>query len=299
MNTFEFEDVLPRLTKLRHFELQVAGDHNLAHGDRWAILTQSLRTFRLKIRLGLDSMYDMDSFQTPFWLEEKRWFVVCQSGWLYTVPNFRPSDDTITGFTLENDHPDQLNRLNSVRTLNLRCSLPLNRAMERVKLDSVQHLIFSTRSSLPMFTVLIPTTTHLSRVSIHGQFIATLVENIDRQTFEQIRALELTFCYPEEQPMSEKLSRIFPRISYLNIALIDSMMHIVHLVRCFRYLSNGVFGINSLYKKNKQSDLSQLQLEINDERMLRNETLHCQIFSPTQANLLSCVYIWTSKPTRI
>lgn len=296
----EFEDVLPRLTKLRHFELEVSVGNDLANGDRWRILTQSLRTFRFKIRLDPDSTSAIDSFQTPFWLEEKRWFVVSRSGWLYTVPNVGPPEATSLISTLENDLPDQVNRLNSVKTLNLRCSLPLNQAMAMVNFDTVQHFLFATRSSLPMFTILIPIATHLSRVSMHGEFISTLVRNIgEQQTFEQIRALELTFCYTETSQMSEKLARIFPRISYLNIALIDSMMHIVHLVQLFRYLSNGVFGINSLYKRNKQSDLSQLQSEINHERMLRNETLRCQILSSTHLNLISSVYIWTSKPTRI
>ena len=300
VNMSEFENVLPLLTKLRHLELEVPVDNDLADGDRWRILTQSLRTFRFKIRLGLDSTSAMDSFQTPFWLEEKRWFVVSRSGWLFTEPSFREPEVTSLMYTLESDLPNQWNRLNSVRTLNLRCSLPLSQAMAMVNFDTVQHLIFATRSSLPMFTVLIPIATHLSRMSIHGEFISTLVQNIGKQqTFEQIRALELTFCYPEAPQMSERLARIFPRISYLNIALIDSMMHIVHLIQCFRYLSDGVFCIDSQFNRDKQSDLSQLQSEINHKRLSRNETFRCQILPSTQMSLLSSVYIWTSKPTRI
>ena len=307
----EFEDLLPQLLNLKHFELQVVTVNNdLADGHRWRIVTRSLLTFRFKIRIDSRSESAIESFQTPFWLKEKRWYVAYQSGWIYTVP-FLPSleatssrhppmiptlDDAITNFTLDSDRPD---RLNHVKTLTLRVPLPADRVMTIVNLDSVERLILPTWTTLSLFAALLPLATHLTRVSMHGQFASAVIQSVGEQTFEQIRALDLTFCYSAEIQISVKLSRIFPRVTYLNIASIESMMHIVHLVDCFRYLSNGVFGISSLYTKNRQSDQEQIQSQINTKRASNNETFRCQILSPSTHNLLSYVYIWTSKPIRI
>ncbi|CAF4091778.1 unnamed protein product [Rotaria sordida] len=68
----QMERFLPKLTQLIHFELHVKGDHDLADGHRWKILSEGLLTFNFKFEFlsSLDEL-TLDSFRTEFWLREK------------------------------------------------------------------------------------------------------------------------------------------------------------------------------------------------------------------------------------
>ncbi|CAF0918060.1 unnamed protein product [Adineta steineri] len=71
----EMERFLPNLPYLKHVKLSLKGLNDLGDGYRWQMLTSSFMTFSFKFKIELTSINEtFRSFQTPFWLEEKRWF---------------------------------------------------------------------------------------------------------------------------------------------------------------------------------------------------------------------------------
>ncbi|CAF4673313.1 unnamed protein product, partial [Rotaria socialis] len=77
------------LPDLQHLELVTKGLLDMTDGQSWEKMTRSLLTFNFKISVCMDWIEDIvESFRTPFWLEEKRWFVACTWDSLYSVPYF-------------------------------------------------------------------------------------------------------------------------------------------------------------------------------------------------------------------
>jgi hypothetical protein len=80
------ECFLSHLSSLKHVQLDLIGNNDLADGYRWQMLTTNWTTFIFKFHLELISDYEtLISFQTLFWLEEKHWFVTYTDSCLHSI----------------------------------------------------------------------------------------------------------------------------------------------------------------------------------------------------------------------
>ncbi|CAF1208316.1 unnamed protein product [Adineta ricciae] len=89
MSLNEIGQFLRNFPNLTHFEVKILYqnvDMTMATGYYWQTITQSLSSFSFKFRLQSE-MY-VNSFRTPFWVEEKRWFVAYHDRYLFTISDF-------------------------------------------------------------------------------------------------------------------------------------------------------------------------------------------------------------------
>jgi hypothetical protein len=304
----QIEHILPNLSRLKHLQIQVEAPCDLDDGNRWQILTYSLITFNFKFRINYGYHSTLDSFRTSFWLEEKHWFVAYNDEYLFSIPYFCPTEVTasyrpplmstvpdetifsksITKLTLSTELTYGNYRLNNIQILKINCFLLISNLINIVDLSQVKYLILSSLNSVSVFVHILPFMSRLVKLTIAGHLVPKLMEEIQGKSLEQIRSLELSFCYQENAKISEKLCQLFPLVDHLNVSLINSTDDIIRFFRNFQYLSNAVFGINSLYKSNKERDCQKLKLAGNDK-------FACQIMYPSNRTLLSYIYIWNAE----
>lgn len=68
-------------------ELVCACQSKTIDGQRWEISAKNLTVFRFCFySIGQITLVKFDSFRTPFWLNEKRWFVACTQLYCYSYP---------------------------------------------------------------------------------------------------------------------------------------------------------------------------------------------------------------------
>ncbi|CAF1512324.1 unnamed protein product, partial [Didymodactylos carnosus] len=105
MSFDSLERCLNNLQHLTHLTIDATGTLDLLDGARWERFLSKRRIvkFNFKLSLSLNLVCNqneyslLESFRSPFWLEEKRWFVAChknEGGHLcpsiYSVPYFVP-----------------------------------------------------------------------------------------------------------------------------------------------------------------------------------------------------------------
>jgi hypothetical protein len=93
----KIKQLLLQLPRLQHLELQGRLRKDVADGYQWEVLTHSLTTFNLKFNVSrVDISKTHSSFSTPFWLEEKRWFIAHDYYSLFSIPYFAPNEIDIS-----------------------------------------------------------------------------------------------------------------------------------------------------------------------------------------------------------
>ncbi len=66
---------LPNLSCLTHLTMDAKGSTDLADDYRWETLSAGYVIFNFKFKFTVWNIQQMlDSFRTPFWLQEKRWY---------------------------------------------------------------------------------------------------------------------------------------------------------------------------------------------------------------------------------
>jgi hypothetical protein len=95
MTLTDIEEFLAKFPNLRHFELQIKGNaYDLCNGERWSTIARHLITFdfyfKSEVVVTTCPQLLIDTFCSPFWFEEKRWFVAYNShpSDIFTVPRF-------------------------------------------------------------------------------------------------------------------------------------------------------------------------------------------------------------------
>ncbi|CAF3890899.1 unnamed protein product [Rotaria magnacalcarata] len=298
------KDFLPHLVQLKHFELESDLWNSMDDGTRWANLTKSLVTFNFKFKIRF-LLKNLNSFRTPFWLEEKQWFVVYFNGDLCTIPRFAPvkyntngqsfdmsnlSSNTIlhqhiTELTVLTEifHPNQY--FPNIEILKMNCSVRMERMFNAISLNNIKHLILSSSSSMAMVLLILPVMPLLDELTIAGRLVPVLIEHLQDNIIEQIRTLNLHFCYFEKESITKMLCQYFPRIKYLNVSLINSTNDIILFIQQLPYLVNASFGMNSLLKKEKEKNCKRLKMTI-------DKKYSCQIVHSSNQNTFSFVHIW-------
>ncbi len=183
----EMEQFLLQLPCLKHLELQATVVNDVPDGYQWQVLAASLRTFYFKFYVSLACIRGtLNTFCTPFWLEEKRWFVAYDGYSLFSIPHFAQSDikvsqplsncstapdntflyNHVRKITMTKASSQYKHYFTGIQTLELECSLSLKTIGTVTDLNRVTHLIIPSVDNLSVFIPLKCTMPQLYKLTV-------------------------------------------------------------------------------------------------------------------------------------
>jgi hypothetical protein len=221
-------------TSIKHLNVDIEGSRDIIDGNQWKYIVSHLRIFDFRFYLTkIPTQTILDSFQTPFWLEQKRWFVAlddCQSSpCLFTVPRFAPKTITYSlnyhsiACTSTELHLDQF-----VKTLNLPVLRPLTHDFTNVTSFVLETNGNVNRNDILPFLQL----PHLRSLSFSD--LSLLFVLSPDLIFQSIRVLNVKL--PVSKLNAEQICIIFPQLENLQIPTVDSIT-ILSLIDGLKYLS--------------------------------------------------------------
>jgi hypothetical protein len=303
----KMEQLLLNLPRLKHLELQITISDDIADGHRWQILASSLITFNFKFNASYFHVKrTLDSFRTPFWLEEKRWYVACQDAYLYSVPHFAPVYisipsnsstastapdytiiyDRINKITVEVVPTDNNYRFTQVKTLQLRCSITLEILDSFVYLNQIEYLSVSSLDDLLRFIPLEWNMPQLHELAIENTVTLDTIKRIRDYQFGQIRKLHIGISEDYVDYIIEELFCLFPHIENLiYTSRIHSQETMIHLIDRFNKLSNASFCAESCFSAVEQDFCHNPNLIIQRSRRLTQDNCTCRIYHTTNHKL--------------
>jgi hypothetical protein len=241
----QIEQLLHKLPRLKHLELEIKGDNDLVDGQRWEPLMSHLITFDFRFQItnypsSTINTHIPDSFRSLFWLEQKHWFVAFddQRSTIFTVPRFAPSNIIYS----QNYQPllctsSELCLDQYVHCLTLQL---LNPSVYRF--TNVTSLVLETeenaiKSSSPSFADLVQYMPHLHSLSFWK--LSPLAYLASDVAIEKIRILNLRGTF--QPPLKIKgLCTLFPRLERLSI-MITCRQDLFLLIDRLKYLSIAKF----------------------------------------------------------
>jgi hypothetical protein len=300
--------LLSSLPRLKHLELDVSGDADLVDGQRWQTLTSGLLTFNFMFRhLPMLESPDLDSFRSPFWLEEKRWFVAYKENSLFSVPyfvntltneGFQPPIcstapdasifyECITQLTLSESPVNSHHRFTRVKTLELDFHIPLSILQKSVDLNRVQHLILSSSTKDLLLEPLLNEMFHLYQISING-CARDFLNQAQRRPIEKIRVLEIgESSEVEDDNTIDELCCVFPRVEHLHVRFVCEIEKIFDFIRRFNYLSSASFCYAASFSNRKSVEKRRLDIQSAIDQLRREQN-----FTHTYRFDRSSVHIW-------
>jgi len=262
------EQLIANLPRLKHLELHANGHADLLDGQRWQTATRRLSIFNFNFVLSdvLD-LQDLNSFRSPYWLNEKHWFVAYTYRSLFSVPffaekftkeEFQPPilstlpDNTvfykcITQLTLSEPSFDISHRFTEVQTLIMFHSIPLSCIERIVDLNRIQHLYLIATTGYLGIIFLINAMPNLCRISIKVN-LKDFFDNVQCNSFRKIQYLEIGNRYrisdndDDNNYSDEQLYSVFPYVQNLNIAYYCSVAQILNFINQFKHLSTASFN---------------------------------------------------------
>ncbi|CAF3900477.1 unnamed protein product [Rotaria sordida] len=258
----QLKQMLLNLPYLKHFEVNANG-RNLADGQQWQILTRDLITFNFKFNTDLDrNELDLHSFRTPYWLEEKCWFVAYQNNCLFSVPRIVSTHVIISSSTYVYTTAPDITYINEnikklivkaipiqnqirytdIEILNLQCSISYEELMFIIDLRQVKHLFILSLDDLLKFIPLEQVLPCISKLTILNDLTMNTIKQMRYYQFEQIHELDISLSYENKNYIMKEIVYIFPfikQISYRNY--IHSIQDIVHFIYGFRHLRSTYF----------------------------------------------------------
>ncbi|CAF0940273.1 unnamed protein product [Adineta steineri] len=225
----EMERFLPNLPYLKHVKLSLKGLNDLGDGYRWQMLTSSFMTFSFKFKIELTSINEtFRSFQTPFWLEEKRWFVAYQNECLYSIHHSHVN--VMNGFpqaSIFSTAPDVIVERNPIH-----------------KLKKTQHLYINSYDGRLRFRPSDYKLADIREIGITSETIDIFRQIKDYQ-FKQIYKLDIYIRNKTKNPkdMIKQLLRLFPCVEHLTIRAFEGLTieHMLFIIEKFKHLQNLSF----------------------------------------------------------
>jgi len=261
------EQLMAKLPNLTYLELHANGHVDLLDGQRWQTITSRLIIFNFMFTLSLEvDVQDIDSFRSPFWLNEKHWFVTYAYGFLFSVPHFAETETNeefqlsalstlpditilhkcITKLSLSEPIIDINHRFTQVETLTMSNSIHLPFIEQIIDLNRVQHLILCSMTEYFGFMFLIREMPNLYRISIRNK-MKCFLEEVSSESFGKIRNLEIGNRYSHNDNNNdddydiEQLCFVFPYVEHLHIAHLCSKEQILYFINQFKYLLTASF----------------------------------------------------------
>ena len=259
----EMEQFIPQFPCLKHLELRAVAETFIADGNRWKTLVSSLITFHFKFNvllLNLDHYFP--SFRTPFWAEEKHWFVAYHDASLFSIPYFAPTHiktndlsdlsctlpdrslilNHVTQFTVNTKPIDNNLPLTHIKILELKQSTLLSVLQSVIDLTQVKHLVIPSLRDLLIFLPLENQIPQLNQLTIREQITKDMIEQFKFNRFQKIVKLRLNLTERDRHSIFEELFSLFPCVQYLrNHNDIQSMGTMIRLIDGFQSLVNASF----------------------------------------------------------
>ena len=224
------EQMICNLPFLRHLELVCACGKRTVDGQRLEIIAKNLTVFRFYFStFELIATSQLDSFRTPLWLNDKRWFVACTELYFYSIPplctrKFNISSQCSNTHTLRTPSHATIRTiidLRRIRNLTL-AHYPRN--------FSILHLI----NEMP----------NLNQLSIQNGLL-DLLEEIPHQIFDQIRTLKLYEVHIPMNGNGDKMGNLFttfPYLKHLYVSCFCSVGQIRIFLHGFKHVSAALFS---------------------------------------------------------
>lgn len=322
----QIEQLLLNLTRLKYFEILCKGLLDLANGQSWEKSTDQLITFNFNFLI--DTVWNetsLDSFRTPFWIEEKKWFVACTSERIFTVPHF--FDNTADSFfelPLDTTIPEEIRLLDKVNHFIIYDSsdfphfqfrhvetleiLNLNACVVEdllicIDLKHVKNLILSIVTPTTIFS-LIDSMPSVKTISLNTKLTHLFNQtNKNDFCFKQIRVLELNEPIVDDDfNVLPQLVRLFPNVEVLNVKFIQRKLGIVYLIDRFPNLSSVSFNLLQPNTTTEQYDdeISMRKYITDNIEYLNEKSCTCRSeahFVSKFAKIVPSFQFWIRKPS--
>ncbi|CAF1529881.1 unnamed protein product [Adineta ricciae] len=321
MSMDEIEQFLRSFPNLIHFTIKVSSQHvdiDMIDGHRWQSITQSLSTFNFKLRpKNKVNQMHLDSFRTPFWTEEKRWFVAYHDEFIFTItdsnlsfmkissdsfiystiPNstilYQPQKSIVRGrASLANDF-----RFATVKSLELYWDDSWESLASFNNFNHVEHLWISSTSChlLKHIQHHMPKLHTLSFLDDSNESAITAILYIRGLELKQIRTLQFHRCrFPKENvDVVGKLSDLFPCAEHIKKWIIKSRSDIIDIIGKFKELRSISFTIQKSVKKPTIASEFRSDSIVHDIRRHLRCVVICRV-EPSSENfgLPECIHLW-------
>ena len=307
----EMEQFLSQLPSLKHLELHAEAQVDIADGNRWEALVSSLVTFHFKFHVPLQHPDDYFlSFLTPFWMEEKHWFVAYHNSCLFSLSHFAPIHidstdlskfistapdrslifDRTKKLTVNTLHVDTNQRLAQIKVLELKHSILPCVLQSVIHFTQLKHLIIPSWHDLLLFLPLEEQIPQLNALTIREQISQDLIEQFESHQFKQITKLALNLSERDRDSIFEHLFVLFPSVQYLqNHNGIHSMGTMIRLIDGFPSLINAFFYFDPpVFADQSLSSSSSSNSIIRHARRLAESNCTWRLYHITSNNAVQC-----------
>ncbi|CAF1239976.1 unnamed protein product [Adineta steineri] len=323
----QMNHLLLNLPRLKHLELSATGSMDLIDAQQWETISRQLITFHFDFSVRIVWIEQiLESFRTPFWIQEKQWFVACTWQRLFSVPyfadtcantSFRPPlyttapeetlfFDYIDHFIVNNSSIIHHHYFRCVKTLELQVSNAIEKLSAFIDLSQVETLIVACVIDESTISFLLKSIPHLRQLSINTGLRNFLVQTKNMR-LEHIRTLEI------KEPLGngdyyilEQLGRLFPKVEVLRVKSIWWKTGIARLIDNFSNLLNASFRLELLTAANQpnrqlETEIAMKKSMIDESRRLKDEMFTCQQRSDPTAGQNRAIFLdfWFTKNQRV
>jgi hypothetical protein len=311
----QMERFLLNLSFLTHLTLQINSSKDFADGHRWERLTTKYMVFNFKFKITLKNIEQiLDSFCTSFWLQEKRWYVAYDGGFLFSIPKFAPTcifntynpqyftapDQTffyknITKLDISESGRLDIHNFERVEMLEFRCDTSTDISSRLFNIRREQYMNLSLSNSIQLLMFYLRRTPRCHKLSLVVDLTLEFIDKLSGKRFEQIRTLEIHSTNPVTRFVIEEILRIFPRVECLHMSSITSNKDMIRLIDGFKYLSKASFIIQSNFIESEQNWFVTPELTIRAVRRLKKNTFTCRFNHSSQNSSSSSISIWINR----
>ncbi|CAF1158022.1 unnamed protein product [Rotaria sp. Silwood1] len=240
MTFTEIRNMLHAMPYVKYVELDIPCEVGLVDSRQWETIAVNLIRFDFRFRVVYWSACPtakinyLTSFRTPFWLEQKRWFVAHDNHkppTIFTVPRFMPKDlEWPSNNTIEDCTIDIFKPNNYIEHLNLLSNNQNTQAENKFDLQT-----------------LLEDKPHLYSLNICNSLSSDILH--DKVVYEQIRILRFSFEHNISSSFNpEQICTAFPRLECLSISVESSRVLFMFIDR-LKYLSDAYFRFNVTVNK--------------------------------------------------
>ncbi|CAF1342312.1 unnamed protein product [Rotaria sp. Silwood1] len=283
-----------------NLEIKTSIKDDVADGNFWQVLVRSLKTFSFQFNVShIDIQKTLDSFSTPFWLEEKHWYVAFQNGHLFSLLYFAPVHidsrnlsqfrstapnnsfiyEQLNKFTVNSFHINNNYHLAHIKTLALELSISLKRLQPVIDLNQIEHLIVPSLDYLLVFVPFESKMSQLHELTIKNSVTIDAVDRLSHCRFERIRTLHIRVSDENIDCIIEELFHLFPHIEHLTFTpRIKSLTLMLHIFKGFKYLSNASFSADRSFFRKEADFCRNPKSVIQHFRQHTNDNISCRIY---------------------
>jgi hypothetical protein len=278
-------------------------------------------TFNFKFSaLHLHVKRTLDTFRSPFWLKEKRWYVAFHNNCLFSIPYFLPvhidcinqlrfdstsPDDTIiyqrlNKFTV-NKFPTKHNyRFNHIKTLELEFSISFEILTFLIDLNQIKHLILFSLDNLLIFIPLKSRLPQLDELTMINNVTIDMIDVMRDYQFDQICKVEIRVAAEYIECIVEELFRLFPHTEhFVYKSIIYSVAMMIHLINGFKSLSNASFSGDCSFFYEESDFCRNPNLIFQQSHPHKRDNITCRVYHIPRPSLPFDIYWRIEKPVSI